>query len=95
MASRLEGVALEQALATVPTWSLAAGGGAIERDFRFPDFARAFAFMKQVAKLAEAMDHHPDWNNSYNRVHIMLTSHDTGGLTERDFALARAIDGLI
>jgi len=46
--------------------------------------------MKQVAKLAEAMDHHPDWNNSYNRVHIMLTSHDTGGLTERDFALARS-----
>ena len=66
--------------------------GGIEREWRFADFARAWAFMSRVAALAEAADHHPDWSNSYGRVRIRLTSHDAGGLTERDTALARAID---
>lgn len=71
-------------------WTLRHGG--IERSYRFADFKEAWAFMSRVAALAEAADHHPDWSNSWNRVDIRLTSHDVGGLTERDTDLARAID---
>ncbi len=75
-----------------PGWTERDGG--IERSWRFADFARAWAFMSRVAALAEAADHHPDWSNAYGRVDIRLTSHDAGGLTERDLSLARAIDAL-
>lgn len=62
-------------------------------DFVFPDFKAAFAFMTQVALIAEKMDHHPDWQNVYNRVHITLSTHDAGGIaTEKDRLLAKAID---
>lgn len=67
-------------------------GGALRRDFVFPDFAEAWAFMVSVAAAAEAMDHHPDWSNSYNKVSIALRSHDVGRVTDRDHRLARAID---
>ena len=60
----------------------------------FADFARAFGFMAAVAKLAEKQDHHPEWSNVYNRVTILLTTHDAGGLSARDLALAAAIDAL-
>lgn len=70
-------------------------GGAIRRAFRFRDFSDAWAFMSRVALLAEKADHHPDWRNSWNRVEITLTTHDAGGLTARDTALARAINDLI
>ena len=68
---------------------------AIAKEFRFADFAEAFAFMTRVALLAERMDHHPRWSNSYRVVEIELTSHDAGGVTERDIAMARSIDAMV
>lgn len=66
--------------------------GRLHREFTFEDFAAAFAFMTKVAGEAEHLDHHPDWSNSWNRVTIDLVSHDDGGVTERDVALAEAIN---
>lgn len=66
--------------------------GCLRREFRFADFAVAFAFMARVAEVAEEQDHHPDWSNSWNRVVIELRSHDVGAVTERDHRLAAAID---
>lgn len=83
---------LEQELATVPHWRHDPQRRVIARDFVFADFVQAFAFMTRVALEAEKRNHHPDWANVYNRVTIALTTHDAGGLTERDFDLARAID---
>lgn len=70
-------------------------GGEIARRFTFADFSQAWGFMSRVALLAEAADHHPDWRNVWNRVDIRLTTHDAGGLTDKDTALARAIDDLM
>lgn len=67
---------------------------AIYREFEFAGFAEAFGFMASVAIVAEKLDHHPDWSNSYRRVAIGLTTHDAGGLTELDFELARRINEL-
>ena len=80
------------ALAALPAWALREDGLAITRTFRFADFAEAFGFMTRVAILAEKADHHPEWFNVYNRVEITLTTHDAGGLSTRDVALAGAID---
>lgn len=66
--------------------------GKLQKDFRFRDFREAFAFMSRVADAAEALDHHPEWRNVYNRVHIALNTHDAGGLTELDFRLASLIE---
>ena len=71
------------------------GRDAIRRGFRFRDFNEAWGFMARVALLAEAQDHHPEWSNAYNRVEVVLTTHDAGGLSERDLRLARAIDALL
>ena len=68
--------------------------GCLAKDFQFADFSQAFAFMTRVAMLAEKQNHHPDWSNVWNRVHIALNSHDVKGLSARDFKLAAAIDGL-
>lgn len=73
-------------------WSLAGDGLSIGRTFKFADFSEAFGFMARVALAAEKADHHPEWVNVYNRVEIRLTTHDAGGLTAKDFDLARAID---
>jgi len=78
--------------ADVPGWTV--DGEHLRRAFRFADFVEAFGFMAKVALLAERADHHPEWSNVYNRVEIALTTHDAGGLSARDVALARAIDGL-
>ena len=67
---------------------------AITRTFRFADFSQAWAFMSRVALLAEAADHHPDWRNVWNLVEIRLTTHDAGGVTSKDIALARKINEL-
>lgn len=83
-----------EALAALPEWRLRADGLAIERQFQFRDFSEAFAFMARVALIAEKHDHHPEWSNVYNRVGITLTTHDAGGLSERDVKMARAIDRL-
>ena len=66
----------------------------IERKFNFDGFINAFSFMTSVAILAEKQNHHPDWNNVYSKVTIKLTTHDAGGLTEKDFKLAKSIDKL-
>ncbi len=81
--------------AELPEWLPAEGRDAIRRAFRFRDFAEAWGFMSRVALLAEKQDHHPEWSNVWNRVEITLTTHDAGGLSARDVALARAIDGLV
>lgn len=90
----LSGSALEAALNTVNGWRHDAEGRAISKEFKFRDFSGAFAFMTRVALLAEKADHHPEWSNVYNRVSIRLTTHDAGGLSEKDIAMARAIDAL-
>ena len=81
-----------EALAALPDWTLRADGSAIDREFTFKNFSEAWAFMSRVALLAEKHDHHPEWSNVYNRVAITLTTHDAGGLSERDARMARAID---
>lgn len=77
------------------TWELVEGRDAIARSLRFPDFSAAFAFMTRVALLAEKHDHHPEWSNVYNRVDIVLSTHDAGGLSQRDLDLANAIDRVV
>ena len=79
----------------LPQWRAVPGRDAIARSFRFADFNEAFAFMTRVAMIAETMNHHPEWSNVYNRVDIVLSSHDVGGLSWRDLDLARAIDALV
>ncbi|SNT25039.1 pterin-4-alpha-carbinolamine dehydratase [Noviherbaspirillum humi] len=79
-------------LASLPHWTHDAQRGAIRRQYRFADFAQAFAFMTQIALTAEKRDHHPEWSNVYDRVDITLTTHDAGGLTQLDIDLARAAD---
>jgi 4a-hydroxytetrahydrobiopterin dehydratase len=75
-------------------WSLSEDGKALERSYRFKDFSQAFAFLTRVALHAEKVDHHPEFTNVWNRVDFRLTTHDTGGVTERDADLARAISKL-
>ncbi len=75
-------------------WTASGDGKAIEKSFRFADFSEAFAFLTRVAMHAEKVDHHPEFTNVWNRVDFRLTSHDAGGVTERDVALASAIDAL-
>ena len=85
----------EARLRDLPGWNYDEAARAIRRDLRFTDFSEAFAFMTRVALAAEKADHHPDWSNVWNRVAIALTSHDAGGVTDRDVALAATIDGLL
>jgi 4a-hydroxytetrahydrobiopterin dehydratase len=92
MTEKLTGAARVAALAQLDGWSEAEGRDAIAKDFRFADFNAAFAFMTRVALKAERMDHHPEWNNVYNRVAVVLSTHDAGGVTARDVELARFID---
>ncbi|HVH49181.1 MAG TPA: 4a-hydroxytetrahydrobiopterin dehydratase [Sphingomicrobium sp.] len=75
-------------------WSKSVDGKALERTYRFKDFAEAFAFLTRVAEHAETVDHHPEFTSVWNRVDFKLTSHDSGGITGRDIALAEAIDRL-
>ncbi len=82
-------------LAALKHWSLARDGDAIERAFEFADFSEAFAFMTRVAMIAETLDHHPEWSNVYNKVNVTLTTHDAGGLSQRDTKMAKAIDELL
>jgi 4a-hydroxytetrahydrobiopterin dehydratase len=77
---------------TLPNWRLVDGRDAIKRSFRFADFSTAWAFMARVALLAEKQDHHPEWSNVWNKVDIILSTHDASGLSARDVKLAAAID---
>jgi 4a-hydroxytetrahydrobiopterin dehydratase len=82
------------ALSELSGWSLVENRDAISRTIRFKDFSAAWGFMSRVALAAEAMDHHPEWFNVWNRVDIVLSTHDAGGLTKRDIDLARRINAL-
>jgi len=86
--------ARSSALAELPAWTLEGDGTVIRRRFTFPDFPSAMAAMVRVAFEAEALGHHPDWANSYNRLEVRLTTHDAGGLTEKDLALAKVFEAL-
>ncbi len=81
---------IERRLSEHPEWKL--GQGCIERSLLFGDFVEAFGFMTSVALVAEQANHHPDWTNVYNRVAIRLSTHDVGGISDRDFELASRID---
>jgi 4a-hydroxytetrahydrobiopterin dehydratase len=89
---KLDGPALQAQLARVPQWRFDADSHAIERRFVFADFNEAFAFMTRVALAAEQRNHHPEWFNVYNRVDITFSTHDAGGLTERDVEFALWVD---
>ena len=80
------------ALKKLPLWKTADRGRAITRVFTFADFNAAFGFMTRAALAAEKMNHHPDWSNAYKTVRVTLSTHEAGGLTERDIALAEAMD---
>ena len=84
---------IQSALAERPGWTLV--NAKLHREFQFPDFVHAFGFMTRAALVAEAMNHHPEWFNVYNRVTIDLTTHDAGGVTARDFKLAAKLDSLV
>ena len=90
--SKLSETEVASRLAAVPGWSMK--GGKLHRELAFADFAQAFAFMTDVAREAEALQHHPEWFNVYNRVVIDLTTHDAGGITTLDFDLARRAEDL-
>jgi 4a-hydroxytetrahydrobiopterin dehydratase len=93
--ARLSQAEVDALLAAYPAWTLREDGLAIEREFKFKDFNQAFGFMTRVALYADKADHHPEWFNVYNRVRITLTTHDADGLSERDVAMARAIEGML
>jgi 4a-hydroxytetrahydrobiopterin dehydratase len=82
---------LRSVLGKLPGWKVNAGGK-LEKNFEFEDFAEAFAFMTRVALAAEALSHHPEWFNVYNRLRIELTTHDAGGITEKDLRLVERIE---
>jgi 4a-hydroxytetrahydrobiopterin dehydratase len=79
-------------LKALPKWHDAEGRDAIARKFEFKDFNEAFGFMSRVALLAEKMDHHPEWFNVYKTVDVTLSTHDAGGVTENDIAMAKAME---
>lgn len=80
------------ALSALNDWQRLSGRDAIGKSFKLKNFRRAFAFMTEIAFLAEKADHHPEWSNVYNRLDIVLTTHDAGGVSQRDIDLAREID---
>lgn len=94
MVQKLDDAARSALLTRFPEWAHEPVRDAITRQFKFADFAQAFGFMASVAIIAEKMDHHPEWSNVYNRVDILLTTHDADGLSERDAKLAEAIEAL-
>ncbi|HJT40008.1 MAG TPA: 4a-hydroxytetrahydrobiopterin dehydratase [Rhizorhapis sp.] len=95
MIGKLDEEERARALADLPEWTSVQAPDGIQRRFTFTDFNAAFGFMARVALLAEKADHHPEWSNVYNRVDIILTTHDAGGLSQRDVDLARAIEALL
>ena len=90
---KLDAAAREAALKELPEWREVTGRDVIARKFEFRDFNAAFGFMTRVALLAERMDHHPEWMNVYKTVDVRLTTHDAGGLTEKDIRMAKTMDG--
>lgn len=94
MSKKLTDGVLMQNLSGLEGWTLNDEKTAISRSFRFADFSSAFGFMTRIALKAEQLDHHPDWSNVYNQVNVTLSTHDVGGLSEKDIVLARFISAL-
>ena len=92
--TKLTGAARTKALRSLPKWKKVRGREAIQRSLKFTDFAEAWGFMTRVALAADKADHHPEWSNVYNKVDIVLSTHDVGGLSAKDVALAKVIDSL-
>lgn len=95
MVEQLSELERAAALDRLGEWDYDEARDALTRRFLFSDFSEAFAFMTRVALLAEKADHHPEWSNVYNRVEILLTTHDAGGLSARDVDMAKAIEALL
>lgn len=95
MAVLLTDTAIRDTLAALPGWQLEEGGKALLKNFTFKNFKAAFAFMRRVAEEAEALKHHPEWTNVYNRIAVRLTTHDAGGLTVLDIKLAEAMEAAL
>ena len=94
MAERLSAEARESALQGIPGWTEVSGREAIARTFTFKDFNEAFGFMSRAALVAEKNDHHPEWRNVYRTVEVLLSTHDAGGVTQRDIDLAKAMNAI-
>lgn len=92
MADKLSNDEIEEKLAMLKDWSLE--HGKLKREFKFPDFVRAFGFMTSAAIEAEKLNHHPEWSNVYNKVIVHLVTHEAKGITELDFKLAQKMDAL-
>ena len=92
MMTKLTMEELNASLKRLPDWAIVGDREAIVRNFQFVDFDAAFTFMTRSALLAAKMDHHPEWFNVYNRVEVTLTTHDAGGVTQKDIVLATAMD---
>ncbi len=90
--SRPQKMPVDQALAGLEGWAAVQGREAIAKSFRFKDFNQAFGFMTRIALAAEKLDHHPEWFNVYNRVDVVLATHDADGVTELDVKLAKLMD---
>jgi len=90
---RLSESEIQSALKAIPAWTVV--NAKLHREMKFADFAYAFSFMTRAALAAESMGHHPEWTNVYNRVTIDLTTHDAGGISAKDFALAAKLDELV
>lgn len=94
MVDKLDDNTVDNILAELSGWTLNETRSSITKSFKFKDFNEAWAFMSRVALIAEKMDHHPEWSNVYNKVSITLTTHDAGGLSERDVKMAKTLDKL-
>lgn len=92
MVALLTGSARAEALVTLPAWREVPGRNAITRTYVFADFNEAFGFMTRAALVAERMDHHPEWSNAWKHVTVVLSTHQVDGLSDRDIALATAMD---
>ena len=92
MVDRLVGAARHAAIHELHGWTEVADRDAIRKSYHFGDFSEAWGFISRIALLAEKMDHHPELFNVYNRVEVILSTHDAGGISERDIRLAHAID---
>ena len=93
MGAKMSPAEITESLSGLAGWEKIPDRDAIQKTFFFQDFSEAFSWMTRVALLAEKMDHHPEWYNVYNRVEVTLSSHDVDGLSQRDFALAKLMDG--
>jgi len=91
--AKLSNEEIQQALSTLDGWSFKNNN--IEKQFQFRDFVEAFGTMTRIAILAEKMNHHPEWTNVYNKLSIKLSTHDEGGVTEKDIELAKQIESIV